>query len=221
MNGLLVINKPLNFTSMDIIRIVRKLTGIRKVGHAGTLDPLATGVLLVCVGNATKKIESLMNTGKKYSAEINLTAFSTTDDNEGELNYINVEKIPSINEVEKQLKGFIGETYQTPPKYSALKIGGLPAYKRARLGEEVKIESRKIFIESIELISYKWPFLNITVCCHKGTYIRSLARDIGTKLSTGGFLTGLIRTGVGKYQIDEALDLSNFTKIEQENLIQL
>lgn len=221
MNGLLVINKPLNFTSMDVIRIVRKLSGIRKVGHAGTLDPLATGVLLVCIGNATKKIESLMNTNKKYSAEINLSAFSTTDDNEGTINKVNIEKIPTTQEIANVLNQFIGETYQTPPKYSALKIGGLPAYKRVKQGEDFKIEPRKIFIDSIDLMSYNWPLLKINVSCGKGTYIRSLARDIGTKLNTGGFLTSLIRTKVGEYDINQALNIENSIKIDKENLIQI
>lgn len=218
MNGLLIINKPLHYTSMDVIRKVRKLTGIRKVGHAGTLDPLATGVLLVCIGKATKKIDSLMNTTKEYVAEIDLTAFSETDDAQGPLELINIDKIPTLTEIQNILAQFIGEISQMPPKYSALKINGIPAYKKARRGETVELKPRNVIINSIDLISFQWPVLKIKISCGKGTYIRSLARDIGVILKTGGYLISLERTAVGNYRIEDTIDLSKIEKIEEKDL---
>jgi len=207
MDGFLVINKPLHYTSMDVIRVLRKLSGIRKIGHAGTLDPLATGVLLVCIGKATKKVPELMDTEKEYIAEIDLSAVSETDDLEGELTYITIEKEPSLDEIKECLETFTGVIDQVPPKYSAVKILGQPAYKRARRGEEVKIEARKVTIKSIELLSHEWPILKIKVICSKGVYIRSLARDVGSCLHTGGHLYSLVRSRVGDYTLDQAISL--------------
>jgi tRNA pseudouridine55 synthase len=221
MNGLLIVNKPLTYSSMDIIRILRRLTGIKKIGHAGTLDPLATGVLLVCLGGATKKIETLMNTNKEYIAEINLTAFSETDDAEGKLTKIDINKVPTLEEIKKVIKNFIGNISQIPPKYSAIKIAGQPAYKRVLLGETFEIQSRIITIHDILIISYKWPILKIKVKCGRGTYIRTLARDIGTKLNTGGYLSSLIRTGVGRYTIDQAIEFNMLSIIKEEDIIEI
>lgn len=221
MNGLLIINKPLTYSSMDVIRILRRVTGIKKIGHAGTLDPLATGVLLVCIGKATKKIESLMNTNKEYLAEINLTAFSETDDAEGKLSFIDIKKIPTLEEIKEITKSFIGDISQIPPKYSAIKIAGQPAYKKMQRGESFEIQARIIKIYSIEIISYEWPTLKINVKCGRGTYIRTLARDIGTKLNTGGYLTGLIRTAVGNYTIDQAIDFNMLSIIKESDIIAL
>lgn len=221
MNGLLVINKPLTWTSMDVIRKLRRITGIRKIGHAGTLDPLATGVLLVCIGKATKKINGLMATQKEYIADIDLSAFSTTDDAEGELTPVSIKKIPSKQDLEEVLKQFIGTIEQTPPKHSAIKIGGKAAYKWAREGKEVPIASRPVIIDSIEILDYSYPLLKIKVSCGKGTYIRSLARDIGKSLGTGGYLSGLIRTQVGPYTLDEALDIASIDSIPDSALLPL
>lgn len=221
MDGLLIINKPLHITSMDVIRKIRKLSGIRKVGHAGTLDPLASGVLLVCLGKATKNINSLMDTKKTYIAEIDLTAFSETDDAEGILTSVDIKEIPSKAKIDQVLKEFIGDIEQLPPKYSALKIGGKPAYELAREGKEVFILPRTVTIYNIELLNYNWPKLRIKVDCGKGTYIRSLARDIGKKLNTGGYLTELIRIKVGLYTLEQAINLESLDKIEQKDLIQI
>lgn len=221
MNGLLVINKPLTYSSMDIIRILRRITGIKKIGHAGTLDPLATGVLLVCIGKATKKIETLMNTSKEYLAEIDLTAFSETDDAEGKLTLVEVNKIPTVKEITETITSFVGNISQIPPKYSAIKIQGQPAYKKVLRGEEFEIKPRIIQIYAIEIISYEWPKLTLNVKCGRGTYIRTLARDIGTKLNTGGYLTGLIRTGVGSYKIDQAIDFNILSIIKESDIIAL
>ncbi len=221
MNGLLNINKPLTWTSMDVIRKLRRITGIRKIGHAGTLDPLATGVLLVCIGKATKKINDLMTTKKEYIANIDLSAFSNTEDREGELTPVDVQKIPSLEDVQKVMLTFIGNIEQTPPLYSAIKIGGKPAYKWAREGKKVPISSRTVTIDSIDLLKYSYPMLQIKIQCGKGTYIRSLARDIGKKLNTGGYLTDLIRTQVGTYKLDTAIDIASIDSIPSEALIAL
>ncbi len=221
MNGLIIINKPLTWTSMDVIRKLRRITGIRKIGHAGTLDPLATGVLLVCIGKATKKINDLMATQKEYIANIDLSAISNTLDAEGELTPVTITDIPSLGKIEQTLKQFIGTIEQIPPKYSAIKIGGRAAYKWAREGKEVPIASRPVTIDSIEILDYSWPNLKIKVSCGKGTYIRSLARDIGKVLSTGGYLSGLIRTQVGPYNLDEALDIASLDSIPDLQLLSL
>lgn len=191
---------------MDVIRIIRRRTKIKKVGHAGTLDPLATGVLLVCLGSATKKINELMGQSKIYEAEINLSAFTETDDAEGEPVPQEIQTIPSPDEIDAVLKTFIGTIQQIPPKYSALRINGVRAYQKAVRGDQFEMQPRTITIHSIELISYIWPLLTIQVHCGKGTYIRSLARDIGTKLNTGGYLTKLTRTAIGSFTLQQAID---------------
>jgi tRNA pseudouridine55 synthase len=221
MNGLLIINKPLTYSSMDIIRILRRLTGIKKIGHAGTLDPLATGVLLVCIGKATKKIETLMDTNKEYLATINLTSFSETDDAEGKLTLVDIERKPNLKEIKTALNSFEGNISQVPPKYSAIKIGGQPAYKKILRGEVFEIKARIITIHAIDLISYEWPILKINVKCGRGTYIRTLARDLGIKLNTGGYLTGLIRTAVGSYKIEQAIDFNMLSIIKESDIISL
>ena len=208
MDGFLIIDKPLHYSSMDVIRILRKLTGIRKIGHAGTLDPLATGVLLVCIGKAaTKQIDKLMDMEKEYVAEINLLAFSETDDAEGPLCAVDVKEIPIEDAVKKCLSQFIGVIEQMPPVYSAVKIQGESAYKKVRRGEEVVLKAKEVTIKSIELLAYEWPLLKIRVTCSKGVYIRSLAHDIGTYLKTGGYLTGLMRTRIGDYEYKQAISL--------------
>jgi len=214
MDGFLVINKPLHYSSMDVIRVLRKLTGVKKIGHAGTLDPLATGVLLVCVGRpATKYINLLMNTEKEYVAEINLSAFSETDDAEGVIKKVEVKKECSEDEIKECLQHFVGIIEQVPPVYSAVKVRGQSAYKRVRRGEKVELKSKKVTIKAIELLSYQWPILKIKVICGKGVYIRSLAHDIGKCLNTGGYLSSLERTRIGKYAITDAIDLKQL----QEN----
>lgn len=191
---------------MDVIRIIRKRMNIRKVGHAGTLDPLATGVLLVCLGSATKKIEQLMGQSKEYEAEINLSAFTETDDAEGEPIPQDIAAIPTHEQIEHVLASFIGSIQQIPPKYSALLINGVRAYKKAARGDQFEMKPRTIQIHAIQLLNYEWPLLTIKVHCGKGTYIRSLARDIGLKLGTGGYLTQLTRTAIGNFTLQNAID---------------
>lgn len=222
LEGLLVVNKPIGYTSMAMIRMVRKLTDIKKVGHAGTLDPLASGVLLVCIGKkATKKINYFMSLEKEYIATINLEAFSETDDAQGALQKIEIKTIPSKKIIEETIQQFIGTYDQIPPAFSAIKVQGVRAYKQARAGKPVELKARPVTIYSINILEYSWPLLTIQVTCAKGTYIRSLARDIGKALTTGGYLTQLTRTRIGPYTLEQAHDITQLTAINRDMIIPL
>lgn len=210
LNGMLNIDKPLGWSSAKVCNAIRKRSGGAKVGHAGTLDPLATGVLVVCLGKATKQIEALMDAGKDYRAIIDLSQFSTTDDAEGERTSVPVEAPPSLEQLERMLaERFTGEVMQAPPRYSAVKIDGQRAYKMARAGEAFETRAKLVRIDSVEIERYIWPELALNISCGKGTYIRSIARDLGTALGTGGMLTGLVRTRIGSYELCDALTLDD------------
>lgn len=212
MDSILIINKPLYLTSMDVIRKIRKKLNIKKVGHAGTLDPLATGVLIVCTGKSTKKISSFMDLPKEYVTTIDLAHVSTTHDGEGEVTPADVEKIPTQEELLKVLEAFTGDILQVPPRHSAIKVNGKVAYKMARNNKEFTMPPRHVTVHNIELINYEWPLCTIKINCSKGTYIRSLGRDIGRSLNTGGYLIKLERTAIGEYTIDQSVNLTDFIK---------
>ena len=221
LKGIVAINKPKGPTSHDIIDQVRRLTGEKRVGHAGTLDPLASGVLVVAIGREfTKRIDSLMKTEKEYVAIVKLGETSTTDDTEGvgvgdchaELAMTMRPKgaqdsRATLVRVQAVIKEFVGEIMQTPPVYSAIKLKGKKAYELARTGKTVEMKPRPVWIKSIELLKYEWPFLEIRVTCGPGVYIRALARDIGEKLGVGGYMAELERTRVGDYKIEDAIRL--------------
>lgn len=221
MNGLIVINKPLGISSMDVIRKLRRITQIKKIGHNGTLDPLATGVMLVCIGPATKKIRFLMGLDKTYTTTIDLSATSTTEDLEGIVTPYKVEKIPTQEDIEKVLPQFLGTITQIPPRFSAIKIQGKRAYKQARNDATITVPPRMVTINSIQITNYAWPHLELFIDCQTGTYIRSLGRDIGKALQTGGYLTKLERTSIGKYTIDQAIFLDNITSPDDIKLIDI
>jgi len=205
--------KPKGPTSNQILTKIRKRTGVKKVGHAGTLDPLAQGILVVGVGRAaTKQLGTIVAKEKEYLATIRLGYTSTTDDNEGQKEKIQDITRPLLVHVKNTLKQFKGEIDQVPPIYSAIKIKGQEAYKLARKGKEVKMKSRKALIKKISLISYKYPYLKIEVVTGPGVYIRSLARDIGQVLGTGGYLSSLERTRVGRFTKNKALKLNQIKK---------
>ncbi len=205
LNGLLVVDKPLGWTSADVCRRIRRVTRGAKVGHAGTLDPLATGVLVVCLGRATKSIAALMATEKRYRAEIDLSAFSTTDDAEGDRTPIDVACPPSRERIVDVIGGgFVGEIEQRPPAYSAVKIDGERAYRLARSGQSVVPSAKRVVVHAIDLVGYAWPRLVLDIRCGKGTYVRSIARDLGTAIGTGGMLSCLVRTAVGPYRLNDA-----------------
>lgn len=207
--GVLVVDKPLGWSSMDVIRRIRRAAGQRKLkaGHAGTLDPLATGVVVCCIGKATKRIDGLMGQTKVYEAEVDLSAFTTTDDREGERREVMVGEghRPCVARVEAALAGFVGMIQQRPPAFSAIHVGGKRAYSLARQGKAVEMPLRAVQVECIELLSYAWPVLGLRITCGKGTYIRSIARDIGLALGTGGHLASLRRTRVGAFCVEDAV----------------
>lgn len=218
--GFLVIDKPYRLSSTSIVRIVKRRAGKAKTGHAGTLDPLASGVLICAVGRATKSINKLMDLEKRYVARIDLSAFSTTEDLEGEITPVDDPQPPAKAQIDEVLQGqFTGAIMQRPPNHSAIWIDGKRAYNMARRGRDFEIKSRPVVIHHIELQSYNWPELIIDVRCAKGTYIRSLARDIGQALGVGGYLAALRRTAVGPFTVGNAWLLDDVPDpIEQHHL---
>ena len=203
-DGILIINKPSGWTSFDVVAKIRNKLGVKKVGHTGTLDPMATGVLVLCLGKATKKVQEMTGYDKEYIAEITLGAISPTDDAEGELTQVKDAKEKSEKEIIKVLKDFKGDIMQLPPQFSAKKIKGKRAYAIARKGQEVKLEPVKVKVHELELLAYKWPVVKLRVLCGKGFYVRALARDLGQKLGTGGYLSVLQRTKVGRFTLAQA-----------------
>jgi len=216
---IILIDKPKGWTSFDVVAKVRSILHIKKVGHAGTLDPNATGLLIIGTETDTKKLEHLTkNTNKTYDAEIVLGENRTTDDVEGEVTKtFEVKHIPTDEEINQVLKSFEGEQMQMPPIYSAIKIKGKKAYELARKGKEIKLEPRKVTIYKIKLTDYKYPTLKIICEVSSGTYIRSIAHDIGEKLNTGAYLNELRRTKVGEYLVEKALLLQELPQwLQQE-----
>jgi len=206
MDGLLLIDKPLGITSFDVIRRLRRQTGVRKIGHAGTLDPLATGLMLMLFGTGCKQAMSLTKLDKRYVAQVTLGANSTTGDAEGDKTLVS-ETIPTEAEIMQALEDFRGEITQTPSIYSAIKINGQEAYKHARAGRSVEMPLRQVTIYELKLLNYTYPVVSLEAKVSSGTYIRSLAEDLGATLGTGAFLSGLVRTEVGEYKLTDALVL--------------
>jgi tRNA pseudouridine55 synthase len=212
MNGLLLVDKPSDWTSFDVVAKVRGIiesenrkNGDRtraKVGHAGTLDPFATGLLLILVGSATKQAQTLLKLDKSYDTVIKLGATSSTDDREGEIVQTANPKQPTQSEIDAVIEKFVGEISQTPPQFSAIKVKGKRAYKSARAGEHIELEPRTVTVRSIENLEYKWPDLSFTTSVSSGTYIRSLARDIGAELGVGGYVDVLRRTQIGPHNVN-------------------
>lgn len=205
LNGILVVDKPLGLTSATVCAIARRTTRGAKVGHAGTLDPLATGVLVLCLGRATKAIPTLMDHDKEYLADIDLGAVSDTDDAEGTRTPVPIDEPPTLDRIRSILdQHFRGEILQRPPAFSAISIGGERAYRLARSGRAPELQPRPIMIHEAEITAYAWPILTLRIRCSKGTYIRSIARNLGERLATGGMLTGLRRTRSGPFGVEQA-----------------
>jgi len=216
MNGLLLVNKPIGISSFDVIRVLRRQTGVRKIGHAGTLDPLASGLMLMLFGTATKQAQMLTKLDKRYVAQITLGATSSTGDGEGDKTPVS-SAIPALEDVLGALKGLTGAITQVPPVYSAIKINGQEAYKHARAGRQVEIPPRQVTIYENTLIDYRYPIIQLESKVSSGTYIRTLAEDLGAALKTGAYLSGLVRTEVGEYSLDEAavLEEADAAMVEQ------
>ena len=215
----LIINKPYEWTSFDVVRKIRNQLKIKKVGHAGTLDPLATGVLILCTGKFTKRINEYMAQEKEYTGHIILGATTPTYDLESEP--INEQPYQHLSEEELKIatKQFIGEIMQVPPAHSAIKIAGKRVYELARKGIDVVIEPRKITIKEFEITSINLPEIGFRVVCTTGTYIRSLANDYGKALGCGGYLSSLCRTRIGEFTIEQSMTMeqaSEFIKKIQE-----
>lgn len=219
--GFLNIYKPKGLTSHDVVARLRKITKVRQIGHTGTLDPFATGVLPICIGKATRLIEYL-DDDKEYLATVQFGKNTTTYDLEGEITETFDKKVTE-EDVKNALKDFEGEISQIPPIYSAIKVNGKKLYDYARQGQDIEIKPRKVTISKIELKEFDKTSQSakITVACSKGTYIRSIAYDLGAKLGCGGYLTALERTKAGKFQLNTAIKLEDLTEVSQivENLI--
>ena len=207
------IYKPKGPTSNDIVQIVKKISKIKKVGHGGTLDPLAKGVLVIGIGReATKKLGEAIKNEKEYLAAIKFGVTSSTNDSEGKKTKIKILKIPSREEIKKTLNKFYGKILQTPPQFSAIKIKGRPAYKSARKGKKVFLKPREVEIKKIEILNYKWPCLKLKITVGHGVYIRSIARDLGEKLKIGAYLADLERIRVGKFLKKDSVFMENLEK---------
>lgn len=214
MRGIIAIYKPKGPTSHDIVDQVRKITGIRKVGHAGTLDPLASGVLIIGVGReATRQLENIVKFEKEYYVVIKFGEESTTDDDEGVKTAHIIETPPTRDMVHHALKNFEGDILQTPPIYSAIKILGKTAYALARKGIIPTLTPRKVFIKTILIEHYEWPYLTLSVTCGPGVYIRALARDLGRALGTGAHIKNLERTRIGSYTKETSLSLEGLKNL--------
>ena len=206
----LLINKPLRWTSFDVIKKIRNLIRIKKVGHAGTLDPLATGLLIVCTGKFTKKINEYMAQEKEYTGTFTLGATTATYDLESEpVNFKSFENI-SEQQIKNAAIQFIGEISQVPPAHSAIKQDGKRVYELARQGKDVIMQPRKIIIKEFEITNIRLPFVHFKVVCSTGTYIRSLAFDFGNVLGCGAYLSSLCRTRIGDFSLDEAMSIEMF-----------
>jgi tRNA pseudouridine55 synthase len=204
--GILLIDKPLKITSFGVIAILRKLTGVQKIGHCGTLDPLATGLLVCLIGKKfTKLSDTFLGASKAYYADIKLGSSTTTYDAEGQC-IDSSTFIPSLEAVTAALNTFQGQTLQMPPVFSAKKVNGVKACDAARAGKTLELKAQNVYME-IQLLSYEYPHIRLHVNCSKGTYIRSLAHDLGHALTTYAFLSGLHRIQSGSFSIDQAISL--------------
>lgn len=206
----LLINKPKDWTSFDVVAKIRNTIRIKKIGHAGTLDPLASGLLILAIGKATKKIDSMQAIDKNYIATIKLGNTTKTYDLESEEeNPKDISKI-SVDNVRRVIETFKGVIKQTPPLYSAKKINGQRMYVYARKNEEVEIPEIEITINQIDILEYQPPFLKLDINCSKGTYIRTIANDVGVKLGCGAYLSELVRDSIGEYKLENAVELDEF-----------
>ncbi|MEN9404666.1 MAG: tRNA pseudouridine synthase [Verrucomicrobiota bacterium] len=205
--GVLLVDKPKGLTSHDVVYRLRRKLQMKKIGHAGTLDPMATGVLVMLIGKATRISQYLMSVDKIYEGEATLGVVTDSQDAEGEV--METRPVPALTEAQARevMKTFLGDQYQTPPMHSAIKKNGVPLYKLARQGEEVEREPRFIRISAFNLLSFALPKLTFDLHCTKGTYVRTVAHDLGQKLGCGAHLSALRRTGSGKFKIDQCLPL--------------
>lgn len=224
MDGILLVDKPAGISSFGVVARVRGLikaqTGQKiKIGHTGTLDPFAAGLLILVVGKYTKRAGEFSKLDKTYEAEIGLGQTSTTGDPEGDIADVS-DRVPAEAEIEGVLRKFVGQISQTPPAFSAIKVEGQRAYKLARAGRAIELKPRQVQIYSLELLNYQYPLVKIEAHVGSGTYIRSLAEDIGKELGTGAYLSNLRRTSVGYLEVKNALKIEDLTNSEIANVLQ-
>jgi tRNA pseudouridine55 synthase len=224
MDGLLLVDKPVGWTSFDVVAkvrgCIRAQTGLKKpkVGHTGTLDPLATGLLVVVVGSYCKRAAEFSGLDKRYDVEMTLGQVSETGDAEGARRSISENK-PSSTEITTVLDSFLGQSMQRPPAFSAVKVNGQRAYKLARAGHSVELEPRQVTIRQIKLHDYSYPVVTFAVEVSSGTYVRSLVADIGVLLHTGAYMSGLRRAAVGPYIVADAIDAGELSNTQLENVL--
>ncbi len=211
MNGIFNICKPAGVTSRDVVNHVQKIVKPAKTGHAGTLDPMAEGVLVVCVGAATRLVEYVQDSAKRYRGEFILGQTSDTEDTTGDITTLENPQEPSEDEIRAVLPQFTGQIQQRPPAFSALKVKGKRAYDLARQGRTFKLATRPVEVYSLELAAYDFPRFTLDICCGKGTYVRSLGRDIAVSLGTGATMSALTRTAVGRFKIADAVQMNDIT----------
>ncbi len=209
--GLLNVNKPAGMTSRTVVDHVVRAVRPAKAGHAGTLDPMATGVLVVCVGRATRLIEHVQQQPKSYSARFLLGQRSDTDDTTGNVVEVPVEQVPSCEIIETVLQKFVGRIDQVPPQFSAVHVNGKRAYKLARKGENVLLQPRPVDVYRIQRSRYEFPELDVDIDCGSGTYVRSIGRDLGEKLGCGAVMSRLVRNAVGKFTLESAVTLDDLS----------
>lgn len=207
---IILIDKPSGPTSFQIVSKIRKITGVKKVGHSGTLDPKASGLMIVCTGKKTKEMDNFIGLNKTYAGVIRLGLTSPSMDTETECSEIPIPNDIDTNKILQVRNTFLGEIDQTPPMYSAVKVNGKKLYNLARKGKSVERKTRKINIEKFEIDKIALPDIHFTITCSKGTYIRVIANDFGKKLNTGGVLIELRRTEIGEFSVDQALSINSF-----------
>ncbi|RIJ41472.1 tRNA pseudouridine(55) synthase TruB [Pontibacter oryzae] len=215
---ILLINKPLDWTSFDVVKKVRNTIRVKKVGHAGTLDPLATGLLILCTGKFTKRIDEIQGQEKEYTGIIRLGETTPSYDRETEVTETKDISHLTEDDIKAAAQTFVGTIDQIPPIYSAVQIDGKRAYDLARKGKEVELKSRSVTIQAFDITSINGPEVTFKVICSKGTYIRSLAHDLGQKLGVGGHLSKLERTRIGEYKLEDALTIEDIIAIRKKQL---
>ena len=222
MKGFLFIDKEKGMTSFDLVRKVRKISGVKKVGHSGTLDPLATGLLIIAIGEGTKLLEFLIGMDKDYEVVAKFGFVSDTYDAEGAVTEVDSEKVVERSELERVVsQRFLGDIKQVPPIYSALKVDGKKAYELARKGEKVELKERDVRIDAFDILDFDWPIVKFKVSCGSGTYIRSLIHDLGQVLGVGAYVEELRRTTVGDFRLDKAVKLDVLDKNIDQHLASL
>lgn len=204
-----LVNKPFEWTSFDVVKKIRNALKIKKVGHAGTLDPLATGLLIVCAGRMTKQIETFMGLEKEYTGTFKIGETTESFDLEKPVQFVADPSHITREQVEKAIEKLTGEIHQIPPMHSAIKVDGKRVYESARAGKSVKMDARPVFVREFELIDFRDNEISFRISCSKGTYIRSLARDLGEDLGVGAYMSSLCRTRIGEYLLSEAKELQD------------